>query len=92
MFQCDCVQKPKAVIAAQSLLEINPHIQVDTHTNKGGRESLLWSCDQVICDAFHTVEPATEKEIYNDTFFQQQNVSINALDNLEARRYMDRYM
>ena len=35
------------MIAAQSLLEINPHIQVDTHTNKGG----LFDSDHVIHSA-----------------------------------------
>ena len=34
--------------------------------------------------------PQTEHTVYTDAFFENQNIVINALDNLEARRYMDR--
>lgn len=33
--------------------------------------------------------PATES-IYNDSFFSRMNVVVTALDNVEARRYVDR--
>lgn len=33
--------------------------------------------------------PATEN-IYNDSFFSRLNVVVTALDNVEARRYVDR--
>ncbi|KAL5481764.1 hypothetical protein EMCRGX_G021995 [Ephydatia muelleri] len=35
------------------------------------------------------VFPGTEQKIFNDTFFQAQDIVVNALDNVEARRYMD---
>ena len=35
--------------------------------------------------------PGTEKRVYHDQFFQAQNLVVNALDNVEARRYVDRY-
>ncbi|PIK61135.1 putative ubiquitin-like modifier-activating enzyme 6-like [Apostichopus japonicus] len=37
----------------------------------------------------HKVHPATEQSTYNDAFFEAQDVVVNALDNVEARRYMD---
>ncbi|XP_050399847.1 ubiquitin-like modifier-activating enzyme 6 [Patella vulgata] len=37
----------------------------------------------------HKVCPQTEESVYNDGFFEQQDVIVNALDNVEARRYMD---
>lgn len=36
------------------------------------------------------VYPGTEQKIYNDTFFSHQDLVVNALDNVEARRYVDR--
>jgi len=33
--------------------------------------------------------PETQAEFYNDDFFQQQHIVVNALDNVEARRYVD---
>ena len=36
------------------------------------------------------VHPATEEKVYNDVFFSRQDVVVNALDNVEARRYVDR--
>ena len=38
----------------------------------------------------HKVFPGTEMEIFNDQFFQAQDIVVNALDNVEARRYVDR--
>ena len=38
----------------------------------------------------HKVYPGTEEKIYNDAFFSRQDVVVNALDNVEARRYVDR--
>ncbi|XP_066272091.1 ubiquitin-like modifier-activating enzyme 6 [Branchiostoma lanceolatum] len=37
----------------------------------------------------HKVCPDTEEKVYNDTFFESQDLCVNALDNVEARRYMD---
>ncbi|ELU01065.1 hypothetical protein CAPTEDRAFT_224089 [Capitella teleta] len=37
----------------------------------------------------HKVGPQTEASVFTDAFFQQQHLVVNALDNLEARRYMD---
>ena len=39
----------------------------------------------------HKVCPETQNEIYNDTFFGEQQIVVNALDNVEARRYVDGY-
>ena len=38
-----------------------------------------------------SVCPDTEISIYNDAFFEKLDIVVNALDNLEARRYMDRW-
>lgn len=37
----------------------------------------------------HKVSPETEQVIYNDDFFRSKDVIVNALDNVEARRYVD---
>ena len=36
------------------------------------------------------VHPATEEKVFNDGFLSGQDLVVNALDNLEARRYVDR--
>ena len=38
----------------------------------------------------YKVHPGTEEKIYNDSFFSRQDIVVNALDNVEARRYVDR--
>ncbi|XP_002733723.2 ubiquitin-like modifier-activating enzyme 6 [Saccoglossus kowalevskii] len=37
----------------------------------------------------YRVCPQTEHEVYNDEFFARQDLIVNALDNVEARRYVD---
>ncbi|XP_077988676.1 ubiquitin-like modifier-activating enzyme 6 isoform X2 [Glandiceps talaboti] len=37
----------------------------------------------------HKVCPQSEQKIFNDRFFESQDIAVNALDNVEARRYMD---
>ena len=37
----------------------------------------------------YKVFPGTERKIYTDAFFQKQDIVVNALDNVEARRYVD---
>ena len=49
------------------------------------------------CSSFYSyhnclVFPGTEQQIYNDEFYQQLDIVINALDNIEARRYVDRWI
>jgi ubiquitin-activating enzyme E1-like protein 2 len=38
----------------------------------------------------HKVFPGTEVKVFNDEFFRAQDLVVNALDNVEARRYVDR--
>lgn len=37
----------------------------------------------------YKVFPGTERKVYTDVFFQKQDIVVNALDNVEARRYVD---
>jgi hypothetical protein len=37
----------------------------------------------------HKVCVQTEKTVYPDSFFEGQDLVVNALDNVEARRYVD---
>ena len=39
----------------------------------------------------YKVFPGTESSVFHDRFFQAQNIVVNALDNVEARRYVDRW-
>ena len=50
----------------------------------------MCSRQQTDCLLMHLVCPQTEKTMYNDSFFLNQDLIVNALDNVEARRYMDR--
>ncbi|KAK3097072.1 hypothetical protein FSP39_006114 [Pinctada imbricata] len=40
-------------------------------------------------DHYLTVCPQTEDSVYHDAFFESQDLIVNALDNVEARRYVD---
>lgn len=48
-------------------------------------------CCEVNILFLETVCPQTESTLYTDSFFERQDIMVNALDNVEARRYMDRY-
>ena len=37
----------------------------------------------------HKVYPGTERDVYHNVFFKNQQLVVNALDNVEARRYVD---
>lgn len=49
-----------------------------------------WKC--LLAESFlsDSVCAQTESAMYTDQFFEGNDVIVNALDNLEARRYMDR--
>ncbi|XP_013776079.1 ubiquitin-like modifier-activating enzyme 6 [Limulus polyphemus] len=38
----------------------------------------------------HQLKVCVETDLFNDEFFNQQDLIVNALDNLESRRYMDK--
>ena len=52
--------------------------------------TLVWA-DLSIDAQQYKVFPGTESKIYHDRFFMAQDLVVNALDNVEARRYVDRY-
>ena len=37
----------------------------------------------------YKVYPGTEERVYHDSFYQSLSLVVNALDNVEARRYID---
>jgi ubiquitin-activating enzyme E1-like protein 2 len=51
-------------------------------TNKINPDIVVKSFQEKVC-------PQTENDIFNDNFFKEQDICVNALDNIEARRYMD---
>lgn len=69
LFRSHDVQKCKSTVAADAALRMNPHLNVEAHTNRVG--------------------PDTES-VYNDKFFENLDGVCNALDNIDARVYMDR--
>ena len=54
------------------------------------RESCLITHLGLCTVLFLVVCPETEESLYTDKFFESQDLIVNALDNVEARRYMDR--
>ena len=48
--------------------------------------------DVILVVIFFLVSPETEDKIYTDDFFRSKDIIVNALDNVEARRYVDRYV
>ncbi len=52
--------------------------------------SQYWSNYLTVSFYIHVVFPGTEEQIYNDPFFRSLDIVVNALDNIEARRYVDR--
>ena len=69
LFRSHDVQKCKSTVAADAAHKMNPHVNIEAHTNRVG--------------------PDTES-VYNDQFFEQLDGVCNALDNIDARVYMDR--
>ena len=54
---------------------------------------MSFCCSDLCVEALeHKVFPGTEAKIFHDGFFQAQDLVVNALDNVEARRYVDRYL
>ncbi|RUS91761.1 hypothetical protein EGW08_000469 [Elysia chlorotica] len=64
------------------------HIQKPKSTTAAGA-ALEINKDMHIEAQQHKVGPLTEETVYSDSFFEGQNIIVNALDNVEARRYMD---
>ena len=94
-------QKSKSLTAAKAILGINSEIKIEAHQHKGWRQTSQNNADALkpytslklfyfFRFFFTVVCPETEEVIYNDEFFRIKNVIVNALDNVEARRYVDR--
>ncbi|KAH9520216.1 Ubiquitin-like modifier-activating enzyme 6 [Bulinus truncatus] len=64
------------------------HIQKPKSTT-GAHAALEINKDMNIEAQQHKVGPQTEDTVYTDAFFESQDIIVNALDNLEARRYTD---
>ncbi|GFR83919.1 ubiquitin-like modifier-activating enzyme 6, partial [Elysia marginata] len=64
------------------------HIQKPKSTTAAGA-ALDINKDMHIEAQQHKVCPQTEETVYSDAFFENQHIIVNALDNVEARRYMD---
>ena len=58
--------------------------------NKGLPHHVHCSVELCIEAQQYKVYPGTEQDVYNDSFFSRQDLVVNALDNVEARRYVDR--
>lgn len=68
LFRNKDIGKLKSESAAKKAKEMNPHLNIEAHSNK--------------------VAPETES-VYNKKFWQSQNIIVNALDNVVARKYVD---
>eukprot|EP00008_Paramoeba_atlantica_P013273 CAMPEP_0201480426 /NCGR_PEP_ID=MMETSP0151_2-20130828/4910_1 /ASSEMBLY_ACC=CAM_ASM_000257 /TAXON_ID=200890 /ORGANISM="Paramoeba atlantica, Strain 621/1 / CCAP 1560/9" /LENGTH=1011 /DNA_ID=CAMNT_0047862269 /DNA_START=34 /DNA_END=3069 /DNA_ORIENTATION=- len=68
LFRDKHISHPKSLTAKNSVLEMNPDIQVDAHKRR--------------------VDKNTE-DVYSDHFIESLDCVLNALDNVEARKYVD---
>lgn len=68
LFRSHHVGLNKATVARESVIEMNPQMNIDAHQNIVSKES---------------------ENIYSDKFFRSNTVVVNALDNIDARRYVD---
>lgn len=64
------------------------HIQKPKSVTAGASVALI-NPDVHVDPHQHKVCPETEETLYTDDFFESQDLVVNALDNVEARRYMD---
>ncbi|KAJ1509030.1 hypothetical protein HMI55_000123 [Coelomomyces lativittatus] len=69
LFRSNDVSKLKSETAANAVLKMNPHMRIQSFTDRVGPDS---------------------EAIFNDVFWGRMDIVVNALDNVEARRYVDR--
>lgn len=53
------------------------------------REKILSKNPQMVVTAFETKVGTESEHIFNDAFWEKQDVIVNALDNIQARQYID---
>lgn len=67
---------------------MNKELQIDSYTSKG-----LFNISFVLKTiSFNTSVGVGSSDLCSDAFISKQTVIVNALDNVEARRYMDSYV
>ncbi|XP_067929190.1 ubiquitin-like modifier-activating enzyme 6 [Watersipora subatra] len=81
----DCIEKSN--LNRQFLFR--PHHVEKSKSVTAAESSLNMNPDMVIDAQQHKVHAGTEEEIHTDQFFHEQDIIVNALDNVEARIYMD---
>ena len=79
------------VIKVQNIIHHKFSHGATFYTLNGKNVVMLESAVYVYCIIFcSAVCPQTESTVYPDKFFEAQDLVVNALDNVEARRYVDR--
>ncbi len=86
LFHKQHLNQPKSTIAAQSARDMNKELQIESYTLKGLNKTLIFPSKH-----FRLVGLGSN-DLCSDAFISKQTIIVNALDNVEARRYMDSYV
>ena len=65
---------------------MNKELQIDSYTSKGLTKFLIFP------RSFSSSVGVSSNDLCSDAFISDQTIIVNALDNVEARRYMDSYV